>query len=175
MEIDKLIETIEYDGAVFEVVERPEVIWVGKTAYAPNFDVEPDIGGLFNTYQELVPTPKLDRINPDWNAAISIDYWKGGSAPRGMMFAQETYSENQADCYDIYKMPASMFIRILNDSKAAKLLGKDSCETWELFGVIKGTIMPQNSYKFNENGAQEIEYHNYKTNTWYAYIPVVKI
>lgn len=92
-----------------------------------------------------------------------------------MMFGQETYSEKQADCYDIYKMPASLFIRILNNSGAAKLLGKENCETWELFGVIKGTIMPQNGYKFNENGAQEIEYHNYKTNIWYAYIPIVKI
>lgn len=82
MEIDKLIDTIKYDGAIFEIVERPEVIWVGKIAYAPNLTDEPDIGKLLSVYQELVPTPKLDRINPDWDAAISIDYWRGGTVPR---------------------------------------------------------------------------------------------
>ncbi|MDF2544356.1 MAG: hypothetical protein K0S47_4074 [Herbinix sp.] len=175
MEYEKLMETIHYNGATFEVVERPEILWVGKIAYATNLTDEPDIGNLLRVYQELVPTPKLARIAPDWDAAISIDYWRDGHAPRGMMFAQETSDEKQADCYDIYKMPGSLFMRILNNEDAAKLLGKEQCENWELFGLMKNTIMPSFGYKFNENGAQEIEYHNYKTNIFYAYVPVTKM
>lgn len=172
---EKVTERISYNNVIFEVVERPEILWVGKLAYASNLTDEPNIGKLLSEYQRLVPTPKEERISPDWDAAISIDYWQGGAVPRGMMFAQETSSEKQADCYELYKMPASLFMRVLNDTDAAKLLGKEKCENWELFGFMKDIIMPQFGYKFNKNGAQEIEYHNYKTNIFYAYVPVVKV
>lgn len=174
MKIDKIIETISYNGASFEVVERPEVLWVGKIAYATNLTDEPDIGKLLNEYRELLPVAKLDRINPDWDAAISIDYWRGGAAPRGMMFAQETTSEKQDSQYDIFKMPASLFMRILNNTQAAQLLNKDTCELWEFFCLMNEVVMPKYGYQFNENGAQEIEYCCHKDNIAYAYVPIIK-
>ncbi len=172
---ERLIDTIQVNGAVFEIVGRPEVVWVGTISYAENLIDEPDIGKLLRRYQELIPNPKLERINPDWDAAISIDYWQGGKVPRGMMFGQETTTEKQAECYDIYKMPASKFMRILNDENAARLLGKERCENHELFIYMREKIMPEHGYKFNENGAQEIEYHNYKTNAFIAYVPIIEI
>jgi hypothetical protein len=91
-----------------------------------------------------------------------------------MMFGTETYTEKQPDCYDVFKMPPSLFMRVLNNTDAAQLLGKDRCENWELFVYMKDTVLPEHGYKFNGNGAQEVEYHHYISGTFYAYIPVVK-
>ncbi len=92
-----------------------------------------------------------------------------------MMFGAETYTEEQPECYDVFKMPPSLFMRVLNNADAARLLGKVKCENWELFVFMKNTIMLEHGYKFNENGAQEVEYHHYKSGTCYAYIPVNKV
>jgi len=172
---EKQIDVITYDCVSFEIVERPEVLWVGKIAFAPNLTDEPDIGKLLKEYQELIPVEKKELINPEWDAAISIDYWKGGSAPRGMMFGSETYSDEQAECYDVFKMPPTLFMRVLNNKDAARLLGKENCENWELFEFMKRTVLPEHGYKFNENGAQEVEYYHHNSGTCYAYVPVVKV
>lgn len=173
MKNEKLINVVTHDGVNFEIVERQEVIWVGKVSYAPNLTDEPEIGKLLKEYQQLIPIEKKELINPEWDAAISIDYWQDGSAPRGMMFGMETYTEEQPECYDIFKMPPSLFMRIQNTEDAARLLGKDKCENWELFVFMKNTVMPLHNYKFNENGAQEVEYYHHKSGTCYAYVPVI--
>lgn len=170
---EKNVDIFQLNGAVFEVVERPETIWVGTLSYADNNYDEPDMGALLSRYQNLVPTPKEDRINPDWDAAISINYGRHGEAPKGMMFGQETYSaEKQDKQYDLFTQPGGMYIRIANNQQAAALLGKESCQTWELFGYIKEKAAPQNGYRIREDVDIAIEYHNYKNNSWYAYIPV---
>jgi len=109
---EKRVETIQCNGAVFEVVERPETIWVGTISYANNHFDEPDMGALLKRYQDLVfVAPKEDRINPDWDAAISINYRKHGEAPKGMMYAQETYSaEKQDERYDLFTQPGGLWI-----------------------------------------------------------------
>ena len=172
---ETIVETILYRGALFEVVERPEATFCGKIAYAQNLTDEPDIGKLLNDYRSLVSVPKQECIAPEWDAAISIDYWRGGTTPRGMMFAQEVATEKQPDVYDIYKMPKSLFMRIFHDADAAKALGRDNCEIWELFGLMKDFAMPEHGYEFNENGAQEFEYYNWsRYGSGFAYVPVIK-
>ena len=175
MKNEKLINVVVYDGVNFEIVERPEVLWVGKVTYAPNLTDEPDISKLLKEYQELIMTEKKELIHPEWDAAISIDYWRNGATPRGFMFGQETYTKEQPECYEVFKMPPSLFMRVLNNTDAATLLGKDHCENWELFEFMKNTLMPEQGYKFNDNGAQEVEYCNYQSDTFYAYVPVVKV
>jgi len=172
---ERIIETITYKGALLEVVERLESIFCGKIAYAQNLTDEPDIGKLLDDYQDIISTPKEERIAPEWDAAINIDYWRGGTVPRGMMFAQEVATEKQSEIYDIYKMPRSLFMRIFHDADATKALGKEKCEIWELYGLLKDIVMPQFGYKFNENGAQEFEYYNWsKYGSGFAYVPVIK-
>jgi len=174
MKNEKLVDVLTYHGVNFEIVDRPEVLWVGKVAYATNLTDEPNIGKLLKEYQELISIEKKELIHPEWDAVISIDYWRNGSTPRGMMFGTETYSELQPDCYDIFRMPSSLFMRVLNNTDAARILRKDKCENWELFEFMKNTILPEHGYKFNENGAQEVEYHHHKSGTFYAYVPVIK-
>lgn len=172
---EKSVETFEINGVVFEVVDRPDTIWVGTISYAKNNFDEPDMGALLDRYQKLVPTPKEARINPDWDAAISINYGKHGEALKGMMFGQETYSaEKQDKQYDLFTQPGGLWMRIANNGQAAALLGKESCETFELFGYIKETAALYNGYRVRDDVDISIEYHNYKTNEWYAYMPVEK-
>ena len=67
-------------------------------------------------------------------------------------------------------------MRVLHDENAAKALGKDQCEIWELYGLLKDIMMPKYGYKFNENGAQEFEYYNViKQDYNFIYVPVIKI
>lgn len=129
--VEKLVETFLYNGVEFEVVERPEVLWVGCVDYASNNADESDIGATLERYQKFVEIPKKELINPDWSAALSINY--GVDKPCGIMFAQETYSDKQDERYDLFTQPGGLWLRIRNDRNAAALLGKESAEVDEYF------------------------------------------
>ena len=91
--VEKLIETIIYKGVAFEVVERPDVIWVGCVDYAKNNTDEPDIDATLKRFQELCgPAPKNEMMNPDYSASLSINY-SCRDRPRGIMLANESYTD----------------------------------------------------------------------------------
>lgn len=56
--VEKLAELFLYNGASFEVEERPEVLWVGCVDYASNRTDEPDIGATLERYQRLIGISK---------------------------------------------------------------------------------------------------------------------
>lgn len=171
--IEKLVQTIIFKGVKFEMIERPEVIWVGCVDYADNNTDESDIGATLKRYrEELINVSKQELINPDCSAALSFHY-NCTDKPCGIMFAQETYSDKQDERYDLYKMPASLFVRMQQSTEAEKLLGREIQGVWELFGIIKEQMMPEYGYKFND-AVPEIEYYNNKNGTGYAYVPIVK-
>ena len=49
--------------------------------------------------------------------------------------------------------------------------GKESCEVYELFGVIKDHL-DEHGYDIGTNGAQEIEMYNHSAGISYAYVQV---
>ena len=159
-------------GVVFELLRVPASLWCGSAGYAPNCADEPDIGALLQKYQSLCDSPKRGRPLPEWSCCISIDYWREGAVPRGMAFAQQVTSDQQAPGHDVYAMPESLFIRAAatqEHSRAA--LGKEHCEPFELFEVIKAA-MKERDYAIADNGAQEIEMYNHEAGLAYAYVPV---
>ena len=159
-------------GVTFEVVHCPFTLWCGALGYASNCADEPDIGALLEKYQAACETPKSGLAQPDWSCAISIDYWRSGVAPRGMMFAQQVLSDRQEPVHNVYAMPESLFIRVANTAEVARAaFGREVCELHELFGVVKGAMDAQ-GYAINDNGAQEIEMYNYSAGLFYAYVPV---
>ena len=171
MSFEKLIENINYNGLSIEVVERPEFVWVGVVEYAQHG--EPDIGKIIKTYHEVMVTPKNEPLNPDWTAAISIDYWREDGAPLGWMMAQETKTDEQDSCYGLYKVPSSLFMRVLNNETTAKIIGNEKKSAdYELFGLL-GNVMAENGYIRNKNGAQEFEYFG-PNDVSYVYMPVIK-
>ena len=183
---EKLVQTISYKGVEFEIVERPDVLWVGCVAYADN-NTGPafadDDMTLIKRYQELVDIPKQDRINPDWSASISINY-TCDDKPSGIMFAQETYTDKQDECYEVLTQPGGLWLRIRNDRKAAELLlGKDKVDAWEYFAGEQAPLQSaakENGYMQNPDIHMQIEYHCHAEydnppHTNFAYIPIVKI
>jgi hypothetical protein len=180
--VEKLVETLTYKGVEFEVVERPDVIWVGCVDYAVNNIDESDIGATLKRYrEELINVTKQDLIDPDWSAALSINYCCD-EKPCGIMFAQETYSNKQDERYDLFTQPEGLWLRVKNDKSAAALLGKESAETHEYFSgerKILRAVAEANGYKQNPDILVEIEYHCHAeygnpTHTNYAYIPICR-
>ncbi len=169
---ETLIQSISYKGIPMELLKVPATMWCGSIAYAANLTDEPDIPALLAKYQANCQYPKLHRANPDWDNAISIDYWQDGKVPRGMMFSQQVTSDEQTPVHDIYRMPESLYIRLACTKETAQAaFERDGCEVFELFGVIKDAL-DELGYKTGTNGAQEIEMYNHGAGLAYAYVQV---
>jgi hypothetical protein len=179
--IEKPVKTIAYRGVEMQVVERPDVIWVGCVDYAPDNSGESDIAATLKRYrEELIDIQKRAEINPDWSAALSINY-TCPDRPCGIMFAQETYSAEQDGRYDLFTQPGGLWLKLKNDRRAAALLGKESAAPFEYFAEprIMQNAALENGYMQNPDVHIQVEYHchaEYGTppHTNYAYIPVIR-
>ena len=170
---EKLVETFAIGKAVFELFDRPEVLWVGTLAWAADNGSEPDNDALLKKYQALCEIPKRERMHPDWSAGISINYCLGGKAPRGMLFAQETWSSKQDDRYDMFTQPAGLYLRLRLDKHAEKLLGKHYGDA-DMYGLLEKTAM-RHGYRRAQGNPIDIFYHDHEHHTAkYAIIPVEK-
>ena len=90
------------------------------------------------------------------------------------MFAQETFSAEQDERYDLFTQPGGLWLRILNDKNAATLLGKDSAEPYEWFELLRNAAK-ENGYLQNPNIHVEVEYYsNTPVYTTFVYIPIIK-
>ena len=174
VQTEKLVETFTDGRTTFELYDRPEVFWVGTLAWAGNNEDEPDVDALLKKYQALCePAPKLERINPDWSAGITINYCLGGKAPRGMMFAQETWSSEQDSRCDLFTQPAGLYLRIRkNDREAKKLLGQKTYEMEDLYGYMEKAAQ-RHGYRRAQGNPIGIYYAKDKEE--YAIIPVEKV
>ena len=182
---EKFLETVLYKGVEFDVVERPDVLWVGCVDYAKNNTDESDIGATLKRFQGLVKeiadeTRQL--MCPDWSAAISINYSRGDK-PNGLMFANETWSAEQDARFDVFTQPGGLWLRVRAETKAATaLFGKEQAEMWEYFAGPQAPLQcvaKANGYARNPDVHVVVEYHchaEYATppHTSYAYIPIVR-
>lgn len=118
----------------------------------------------------------INCITPERDITLSINFWLIGAKLHGMGFVRETKTTTQPEGVDVFKMPASLFIRAYTDKESSKLLGKEQCEIWELFAYIRNYVMPSNGYKMADNGAQELEVYDTKEHKMgYAYVPVMRV
>jgi transcriptional regulator with XRE-family HTH domain len=134
--VEKIVETININGAVFELVKRPEKIYAGGQIdeQIENFD---NING---------------RVLPERDVHISVNFWR--EEPRGIIFAREVTTMIQPDGVYLYKIPASLYLRVYTDKNAAKITGKETCEPWELFAYMWNYVMPNYKLKmFISNNA----------------------
>lgn len=181
--LEKLVETITYKGVEFEVVERPDVLWVGCVDYAENNTDESDVGATLRRFQALVASaPIREKINPAWSAALSINYTRSDK-PCGIMFANESYTDRQDERYDLFTQPGGLWLRIKNDSRAAQLLlNKENAQPFEYFAGEQAPLQSaagENGYLQNPDVPLQIEYHCHEEYsnppaTNYAYIPILK-
>lgn len=170
---EALVDTLADRGVRFDIVKREDALWCGALGYASNKTEEPDIQGLLTRYQELTPVEKRELVSPDWSGCISIGYWPGGDVPRGIMFMQQVASAEQDERYDVYKTPASLYIRLHYDSAEIprKLFGKEQCDVYELYGPIHEAA-EKNGYEALSPAGIEFEY--YGAASCFAYCAVRK-
>jgi len=183
MQNEKLLSKITYKGVEFEIVERPDVLWAGCVDYANDNTGESDISGTLKRFQGLFEVTEIkDKINPDWSAAISINY-TCDDKPCGIMFANETYSDKQDERFVVLTQPGGLWLRIRNEKNAASLLlGKDTAEPWEYFGGEQAPLQnaaKENGYLQNPDVHMQIEYHCHAEygapeHSNYAYIPIIR-
>ena len=180
--MEKIIQTIVYKEVSFTVVERPDILWVGCVDYATDNESESNTDMTLKRYrEELIGVEKQELINPDWSAALSINY-TCNHRPCGMMFAQETHTNRQDERYDLFLQPGGLWLRIRNDSQAAALLGKDSVAPYEYFAEaqILQSAAQAHGYQQNPDVHVQVEYHCHgeygaPQHSNYAYIPIVGV
>ena len=174
---ERVVETIHIGGAVFEIVEKPATILAGRILYAKDFDdnIEHAIESLPEDQRWLACEKVTGCLRPVCDITLSVDFWHEEKR-RAMGFVRETATENQPEGIDVYKMPASLYIRAYTSPAIVQLLTKQKCEIWELFAYIRRYFMPTHGFKENENGAQEMEAFDTDAHTTgYAYMPVVRV
>ena len=172
------VETFSYSGVTFEIVERPDVLWVGCLDYAKNNMEESDSNVTLGRYLKYLDVVKQDLINPDWSASIWVNY-DCNEKPHGQMFAQETYSAYQDKRYELFTQPGGLWLRVRRSRETSlTLFGNDSIDAWDYFvcGALKRAA-EENGYKENPDVHVRIGYdchaeYNTPPHTCYAYMPV---
>ena len=169
--IEKLVKTITYKGVEFEVVERPDVIWVGSVDYADNNKDEPNIEATFKRYcTELGDVVKNDLINPDYTGVLSINYTRNDK-PSGVMFAQETYSDKQDKRYELFTQAEGLWLRVKVSAESDNaLLGRGNNGLYEYYGPLESAAK-SNGYIQSPDMNMSYEYMSGEGPN-YVYIPI---
>ncbi|MDE6598834.1 MAG: helix-turn-helix domain-containing protein [Oscillospiraceae bacterium] len=173
---EKVVDIIKVGGAVFEIVEKPETVFAGKMLYAKDFSDISAFNSAIDAFaadgEDAVYDLLTDSVLPVYDIHLSVNFWLG-EKKRAYGFVREVSNDSQPESVDVYKMPASLYIRAYTDSSAAQLLAKEQCEIWELFAYIRNYFMPAHGFKMADNGAQELEvFDTSEHSTGYAYMPV---
>ncbi len=175
---EKVIESININGAVFEIVEKPETILAGKIVYVKDFS---DISGFNSAIDAIASKGEAfdadllkEVVLPINDIHLSVNFWLSEKS-RAFGFVREVLTECQPEGIDVYKVPASLYIRAYTNKFTAQLMAKEQCEIWELFAYIRNYFMPSHGFKMAENGAQELEvFDTFEHTTGYAYMPVMR-
>ncbi|MCI9072289.1 MAG: helix-turn-helix transcriptional regulator [Lachnospiraceae bacterium] len=176
---EKIIEIIQIGGAVFEIIEKPESILAGKILYAKEY---PDIDTFYQVIDTLDEEEKQatfcllqESVLPLTDIQLSVNFWRDENS-RAFGYVREVTTEDQPEGVDVYKMPASLYIRAHTDKGTAQLIAKEKCEVWELFAYIRDFFMPAHGFTMADNGAQELEvFDSFEHRTGYAYMPVSRL
>lgn len=176
---EKIIEIIQIGGAVFEIIEKPETILAGKILYAKEYQ---DIDIFYQVIDTLDEEEKQatfcllqESVLPLTDIQLSVNFWRDENS-RAFGYVREVTTEDQPEGVDVYKMPASLYIRAYTDKGTAQLIAKEKCEVWELFAYIRDFFMPAHGFTMADNGAQELEvFDSFEHRTGYAYMPVSRL
>jgi len=145
---EKMVQTIKIGEANFEIVERAETIFAGKFLYAKDYSDLKAFHAAMGEAEKQVPYDLIAKpILPVTDIGISINFFLFNEWQKhGYGFARETMTENQPDGIDVFKMPASLFIRAYTNKHTAMLISKEQCDIWELFSYIRDYFMPAHGF-----------------------------
>lgn len=177
---ETILEHIAYNGISVEVVKWAKSIWCGKVGYAVNNVDEPDVEKIADDAKSIFPynTPKEREEN--WEVCISLNYLSA-QRPNGVMFGFLVGSDEQADCYDIIKVPEAVYMRIQICDDTFKALNvkpwTGGIPPYEWIGEL---LAPQFGYTYGDDTLPIVEYYKHKPITYeieacYLYVPVKKL
>ena len=111
---EKIVEIIMIGEARFEVVEKPETIFAGKIIYARDFPNAESFNSALDSVSEddkqAVFSKLKENVLPIYDVTLSVNFWLD-EKQRAYGFVREVMTEDQPEGVDVYKMPASLFIR----------------------------------------------------------------
>ena len=176
--LERVVETIKIGGAEFEIIEKPETILAGKIIYAKDYQDADGFNSAIEAITEEEKQTVFDSIRemvlPITDIHLSVNFWLDEKV-RAFGFVREVITKQQPESVDVYKMPASLYIRAYTDRGTAQLIAKDTCEIWELFAYIRNFFMPAHGFRMADNGAQELEvFDSFEHRTGYAYMPIMR-
>ncbi len=176
--LEKIVKSVTYNDIKYDIVERPDVLWVGCLDYARDNHSEPDSDATLSRFRNLLSVEKRELINPAWSAAIWINN-DSVEKPCGLMFAQETYSDNQDGRYEVLKQPAGLWLRLRRSKETSLVLfGNESIDAWDYFACGEMSKAAEaNGYINNPNVSLRIGYncheeYNAPPYTCFAYLPI---
>ena len=105
------------------MVDWQETIWCGKIGYAVNNTEEPDVDEILAAYRSLDCEKINGKYKPVRDCCISVNYLSA-ERPNGVFFGEMVKTDDQADCFDILKIPSAQFMRIQIVLKLLKRLAK---------------------------------------------------
>jgi len=178
---EKIIKTLDHNGIMVDLVEWTGTIWCGKIGYAVNNTDEPDVDKIMSDFFSLnLPTVIVNERENDWDVCMSVNYLSA-ERPNGVMVGFLVATDRQPDDFDIYKVPAAQYMRLLICDETAKGLGHES---WNggipPYGWIGEQIAPIYGYEYGENTLPIFEYYGYynpdknEHKFRYLYVPVQK-
>ena len=174
---ERIVESIRISEAVFDVVEKPAMILAGRIIYAKNFDSLDAFDKAIEeaaSHEDMIYSPLTNVVYPISDIRLSVNFWREEGF-RAYGFVREVTNDQQTESVDIFRVPASLYIRAYTDKASARLLLKEQCETWELFAYIRNYLMPSHGFRMAENRAQELEvFDTSKHATGYVYMPVMR-
>lgn len=178
IQTEKLVETIMIGGAAFEIIEKPKTILAGKILYAKDFPSAEKFNSAIDGLSEDEKQTAFGKLSecalPVYDINLSVNFWLAVKY-RAYGFVREVLTEEQPDGVDIFKNPASLYIRAYTGKETAQLISRERCEIWELFAYIRDYFMPAHGFEMAQNGAQELEvFDTFEHKSGYAYMPVVK-
>jgi len=178
--LEKFIQTISCKGMDFDVVERPDVLWVGSLDYAKGNTGESDIDATYKRMLSLKGIPRNDVLDTDYAAAISINYLSDDK-PCGLMFGKETYTDKQDERFELFKQPGGLWLRLAITEEADNIFFGKKNDGSHLYFHILSEAAEENGYKQNPNVdvAVNYDYHPVgdrdETCPNYVYIPIIKV
>lgn len=175
---EKVVETITVGGARFEIVEKPETVFAGKLLYAKDFPSAEKFNTAIDSVTDEDKQSVFDKLTecalPIYDVNLSVNFWLAVKY-RAYGFVREVMTEEQPEGADVFKNPASLYIRAYTNKETAQLISKEQCEIWELFAYIRDYFMPAHGFEMAQNGAQELEvFDTFDHSFGYAYMPVVR-
>lgn len=117
---ERIIQTYQYKGIPVDLVEWSATAWCGKIGFADNNTDEPDVEKVLKDFMSVSTAPNGREEN--WDVCMSINYLSD-KRPNGVMFGFLVASDEQPASYDIYRVPATRFLRIRMCDETAKALG----------------------------------------------------